>query len=420
MRKRTRGFWSAKLGVVLRRSDHFCDDCWDTRSNSPKLSLSTAGVLGKRRRAPRGGARSAAAPRPNTRASSNAEMYKDATIESIADLAPTLTAEFLRAAAEVEKLKSQLSELKQDPLRLRTLSSSDIHALTGLPSWDAIDRLAKKVLPTKSRGRTWRHRLGVNQALALTLHWLRTGASDAVLAAFWRRSKSTTRRVRRRLLRRLAKLARKELKLPALADVLLDVHTSLGGKRILVVVDTTYIYVTKSNSQAVQYLTYDGVYKKRHHVKVLVLCTPSGRVLYVSGLYAAGAKAPDNIILDHAVASDPELESWLAGVGDAGLCAAVDKGFVRQQALTHCGVECLAPVRLGKNKTSLSAEESDKSRQCTEVRWVVECAIRQLKEWRVLSGGSPSGVVDVRTLPRVLDIVRVCALLNNEYKKKYD
>ena len=101
--------------------------------------------------------------------------------------------------------------------------------------------------------------------------------------------------------------------------------TLFGKGKLILLMDSTYIYIEKSNDHLLARLTY-CVYKKRQLVKPMIMCTTTGYVVCVAGPYLTNGKNSDSDILLHML--EGELSKFLQPediiVADRGFQNAVE------------------------------------------------------------------------------------------------
>ena len=162
-----------------------------------------------------------------------------------------------------------------------------------------------------------------------------------------------------------------------------------------IIVDATEIFVEQPAITELQQLTYSK-YKSHNTYKGLIGILPSGAVTFVSDLY------PGSI-------SDKELtrKSGLLQLLESNDSVMADRGFDIAEDLALIGVKLNIPPFM-KGKEQLSNSELVETRRIASLRFHVERAMEQLKNFHIFDRALPASFRDTAN-----QVFFVCAVLTN-------
>ena len=150
----------------------------------------------------------------------------------------------------------------------------------------------------------------------------------------------------------------------------------------------------RASSTAAQRKTWSS-YKHRNTLKLLLACTPSGTITFVSKLYT-GNISDKNIVSKSGFLDLIKPEDNVVA----------DRGFLIRDLLAIRGATLnIPPFSHGKQ---LSMHATTLTRRIARARIVVERAIGRLKEFQMLQGNIP-----MNTLSTIDAAVNVAACLSN-------
>ena len=165
-------------------------------------------------------------------------------------------------------------------------------------------------------------------------------------------------------------------------------------KNTIAVIDCTEFQVQRTSSTAAQRKTRSS-YKQQNTLKLLLACTPSGTITFVSKLYTGN-------ISDKNIVSKSGFRDLIKPEDNVVL----DRGFLVRDLLAIYGATLnIPPFSHGKQ---LSMHATTLTRRIARARIVVERAIVRLKEFQMLQGNIP-----MNTLSTIDAAVNVAACLSN-------
>lgn len=179
-----------------------------------------------------------------------------------------------------------------------------------------------------------------------------------------------------------------------------------GIPRVMLNCDATYIYINKSRNYQFQKATYNDQ-KKRNFVKIMMVVTCDGTIIYALGPY----KALDNDAkIMKSILEDTDAFDHLEN-GDIFI---VDRGFRDCVPLLRSkGFDVKMPglVQRSETKTQLSTAEANRSRLVTAIRFVIEVRNGHLKTiWKIFNMTWNS-----LALKHLKNDIEICSALINYY-----
>ena len=162
----------------------------------------------------------------------------------------------------------------------------------------------------------------------------------------------------------------------------------------IAIIDCTEFTVQRAKSTSIQRQTWSN-YKHRNTLKLLVSCSASGTITFVSKLYSG------NISDKEIVSTSGFLDKIAAGDN-----VMADRGFLIREVLALKGAHLnIPPFAHGKQ---LSMHATTVTRRIAKARIIVERAIGRLKEFKVLDRPIP-----LNNLHYIDSVVKVCACMCN-------
>lgn len=178
------------------------------------------------------------------------------------------------------------------------------------------------------------------------------------------------------------------------------------GNKAILVCDGTYIFINKSRNYKIQRDSYTDQ-KKRNNIKVMMVVTTNGSIVYALGPYKAGENDAKILKeLDQTTNIFDELHN-----GDIFL---LDRGF--RDCIDHFkakGLDVKMPALLQRssNKSQLSTADANQSRLVTALRFIVEVRNGYMKTvFKIFNT-----VWNSLALPHLMTDFQICASLLNCY-----
>ena len=165
-------------------------------------------------------------------------------------------------------------------------------------------------------------------------------------------------------------------------------------RNTIAVIDCTEFNVQKASSTSTQRKTWSS-YKHHNTLKLVVACTPSGTITFLSKLYTG------NISDKQIVTKSGFLDNIRPGDN-----VLADRGFLIRDVLCVRGATLnIPPFAHGRQ---LSMHATTLTRRIARARVVVERAIGRLKEFQLLQRPIP-----INTISNIDSAVKICACLCN-------
>lgn len=146
--------------------------------------------------------------------------------------------------------------------------------------------------------------------------------------------------------------------------------------------DCTEQYVEHSKNVAAQYQTY-STYKSRNTLKILIFCTKSGSISYISPAYAGSST-------DRFITEDTNVASKF----HPGFMVLLDKGFNVQDLFLPHQVTCVLPPFV-RQKRKFTRSEVYHGKRVARARIHIERVNGRLKEFRLLENILPISMIDM-------------------------
>lgn len=233
---------------------------------------------------------------------------------------------------------------------------------------------------------TWRGKRRENPATAtlipsstfifLTLLWLRHYPTIAFLSAIFFLHPRTVTRVLKRTITALARTMKGEIKFPSDDEMVSLRYTFFqpnGLARCVCIVDGTEIQISRPARKDVRGKVYSGK-KKQHSLNMMVITKLNGEIVYFSPL-RVGAH-------DQSHWNELELRKRFISK-DFGIMG--DGGFSFNRTQDQERIEGATPFKRLPHQP-LTPEQKKWNRNLSQVRVVVENAIRVIKSYKILSG----------------------------------
>lgn len=162
-----------------------------------------------------------------------------------------------------------------------------------------------------------------------------------------------------------------------------------------IIIDCYEVQCQRPSGLMNQSVTFSD-YKSRNTFKVLLGCTPSGMVSFVSDVF--GGRISDK---------DITMRSGLIALLEKGDMIMADRGFEIQEIVAPDGIVVNVPPRLGKRK-QMSGSDVEKTRRIAELRIHVERCIGRVRRFEILNHTFPLNMSEL-----VSDINAVCCYITN-------
>lgn len=253
-------------------------------------------------------------------------------------------------------------------------------------------------------------------SLAVLLMKLRTGLSHSHLATLFRVSKQAiSRRILATTKLLLTHFVGKHIgkqifnRENCIQNQTSEVTRQLfGSNKLVIVCDSTYIYIQKSQHFKFARKTYSS-HKYRPLIKFMISVSTDGTILDVAGPYFADGRNSDGNILNHQLESGAGIFKFMKSndilVVDRGFQAA--KGNISQKGIHF--LQPLSPNLKDNNRDATLILNA--SRVVTKLRWVVECAHARIKTWKWFSS-----VVSNHQLNQVEAYISIVAAIINAFR----
>ena len=318
---------------------------------------------------------------------------------------------------EVKLLRAALSKRAEFTVKA-ILEGNDklTRFYTGLPTYDSFIALVTYLEPkaielrlwngSKTRGEDEKVESGVRCFTSLTiadqlfsvLIRLRCGLDAMDVCVRFQISEATYSRLFTTWLTFLSKELRLLFPFPSKQQVLQWMPPSFKKyfPNTRIIIDCYEIECQRPSGLLNSSITYSQ-YKSRNTWKILVGCTPSGLVSFISEAW--GGRISDQEIT---------ARSGLLDLLEPGDMIMADKGFDIQEMVAKRGILVNVPPQLGSKKKQMPALDIEKTRRIAELRIHIERVIGRGRRFDILNHKFPNTMHDL-----VSDINCVCMYLTN-------
>nr|XP_050032323.1 uncharacterized protein LOC126528488 [Dermacentor andersoni] len=279
--------------------------------------------------------------------------------------------------ASAKKKNAEL-EMKNKPVPIRKItrdivmkSQKAVKFHTGVVSAEMFAALLQMVLSAWSP--TTRTTLDPKQQLILVLMRRRLGLLTEDLAFRFGISVTSVSRIFHSWLDVLAENFKNLLIWPyrrTLQSRCPEAFRDAAFKNVRGIIDCTEIFIERPTSMTARSQTYSN-YKHHNTVKLLVVISPSGSIMFVSKAW--GGRVSDKKLTQH---------SGLLELVEEGDVFLVDRGFRCEEMFGARGASLLMPS-LTKKRAQLPGAEVTTSRKISSIHIHVERSIQRLKSFRV-------------------------------------
>lgn len=179
-----------------------------------------------------------------------------------------------------------------------------------------------------------------------------------------------------------------------------------NGDKVILVCDGTYLFINKSRNYQMQRETYTDQ-KKRNNIKVMMMVTTNGYILYALGPYKAGQN-------DARILQEIDQTTTVFASLRNGDILLLDRGF--RDCIDHftakgLDVKMPALVQRSVNDSQLSTIDANQTRLVTALRFVVEARNGHMKTvYKIFNS-----IWNSLSLPHLVKDFQICAALLNRY-----
>ncbi len=254
-------------------------------------------------------------------------------------------------------------------------TTEQLSAATGISSFEVLDALyagVEKFIDLYMKHFKVGSSISLKDQLILTLMKLKQNTSFTLMSVFFNVSRVTCARYFSRMINILSKVLENFVASPSREMIDDNMPSHFVDYMITrFILDCTEVPVCSPLCITCRTQTY-SYYKQRHTLKILIGCTPSGYISYISPFY--GGKASDKFIFkkSNLLKQCTEFDAIM-----------VDKGFPISQECASHGVTLFQPAFKTGNK-QLDAAECEDSRQIAAARVTVERVMERLKNFHIL------------------------------------
>lgn len=235
--------------------------------------------------------------------------------------------------------------------------------------------------------------LGLKDCLLMILIKVRRNIGQKMISHLFGVSKSTVKKIFTLVTPCLAKLLSTLIIDPCAASVAKHLPKSFKKSRLFrktrFIIDCTEIYIQRPKSLTARAQTYSN-YKGRNTVKILVACTPTGGVAFISKAW--GGRTSDIELVRRSGFYD------LVQPGDHILA---DRGFRIGEDLIAKGATLSIPA-FTRGRKQLEGRNVERSADISRVRIHIERCIGRMKTFKILSETIP-----ITLLPQVDNFITI-------------
>jgi hypothetical protein len=186
---------------------------------------------------------------------------------------------------------------------------------------------------------------------------------------------------------------------------------NVANNELILIADGTYIYTNKSKYNTLQRKQY-SMQKHRHLAKPFVICTASGRIVDIYGLFPATHN--DATIIEEILSSDKQNCQELRELLKPNDHILIDRGF-RDSIKTlrdKYKLQTHMPTCIPPNQKQMTTSQANSTRFITKCRWPVEVINGKLKT----SFRANDKIHKNVTLKHTLDDLKICAAFLNKFQ----
>ena len=315
---------------------------------------------------------------------------------------------------EIIVLRTMLSEKAEFSVQVLEDNDRLTRFYTGMPTYDSFLALADYLEPKVKGMRSWKgnststeeKQLGpqcfsslsvANQLLAVLIR-LRLALPITDISTRFKIAEATYSRMFTTWICLLSKELRLIFPFPSRAQVSqwMPRRFKKHFPSTRVIIDCYEIECQRPSGLLNSSVTYSH-YKSRNTWKLLIGCTPSGLVSYVSNAWCG--RISDRDITE---------KSGLLDLLEPGDMIMADRGFDIQETIASRGISVNIPPFLGSKQKQMPAHDVEKTRRIAEFRIHVERVIGRGRRYDILNQKFPNSMHDL-----VSDINSVCMFLTN-------
>lgn len=315
---------------------------------------------------------------------------------------------------DISVLKASLSERPEFDVQMLKDNDKVTRFYTGMPTYDSFLALVDYLEPKVKAMRSWkgtgtnveekRHglqcfsNLSVANQLFSILIRLRLGLLITDVSTRFKIPEATYSRMFTTWICLLSKELRQLFPFPSREQIsqCMPRRFKKHFPNTRVIIDCYEVECQRPSGLVNSSITYSH-YKSRNTWKILIGCTPSGLVSFVSEAW--GGRISDREITE---------KSGLLDLLQPGDMIMADRGFDIQETVASRGISVNIPPFLGSKQKQMPAYDVEKTRRIAEFRIHVERVIGRGRRYEILNQKLPNTMHDL-----VSDINSVCMFLTN-------